>query len=285
MKNNGFLKLKRSFFSHELWIEERVYNRSEAFIDLLQMAAFAPMKRIVRGKLIHLERGELVASERFLETRWKWSRTKVRCFIKLLESEGMINQQKNQSETVLTLCNYKAHADRDFEKEPAKEPVEYIETTKDPPKGDHEKDHEKTTPIPYGDLILEDYEMEKEPQKNRKRTSDHTTEEPNDKNSKKIKKIKKIKKEETPSALPTFPDPDLESAWKEWCQHLKEKKSKTTPTAKLKQIANLQKMTKVEAIASINTSIASNWQGLFPPKNATNFTDTRKAAAQERRSV
>ncbi len=104
---NGYLRLYRSFYRHWLWDQERVYNQPEAFLDLLQFAAFAPTKRVVQGKLISLEIGELVASERFLESRWKWSRTKVRQFLDILEKDQMLDRRKDQGETVLILCNYK----------------------------------------------------------------------------------------------------------------------------------------------------------------------------------
>ena len=98
--------LRRKFFGHWLWDQERVYNQPESFLDLLQLAAFAPTKRVVQGKLISLNVGELVASERFLEIRWKWSRTKVRHFLELLESDSMLSQRKDQGQTVWKLCNY-----------------------------------------------------------------------------------------------------------------------------------------------------------------------------------
>ena len=113
----GYIKLYRKFFSHWLWDEERVYNRPEAFLDLLQLAVFAPTKRVVQAKLISLEVGELVASERFLEVRWKWSRTKVRRFLNVLKSDQMLSQRKDQGETVLILLNYKEfHECRTLEK-------------------------------------------------------------------------------------------------------------------------------------------------------------------------
>lgn len=112
----GHLKVYRSFFAHWLWSQERVYSQPEAFLDLLQLAAFAPTKRVVKGKLISLSLGELAASERFLELRWKWSRTKVRRFLEILKSDQMLDQRKDQGETVLILCNYKDFHDGEASK-------------------------------------------------------------------------------------------------------------------------------------------------------------------------
>lgn len=102
----GFIKLHRRVFSHWLWDEVREITKFEAFIDLLQLAAFEPTKRVVSGRVIEVPKGGIAASERFLSTRWKWSRTKVRHFLEMLESDGMAKQEKDQGNTVIILCNY-----------------------------------------------------------------------------------------------------------------------------------------------------------------------------------
>lgn len=109
---NGHLKIYRSFFSHWIWEDNSPFSRRDAWIDLLQLAAFAPTKRIVRDKLIELDRGELIASLRYLSVRWKWGKDKVSKFLKMLEADGMTRQQNRQGETVLIICNYKDFADR-----------------------------------------------------------------------------------------------------------------------------------------------------------------------------
>ncbi len=118
----GFIKLQRSFFDHWLWQEEVVFSKRESFLDLLQMAAFAPTKRVVQGKLIEVPVGAVIASERFLSVRWKWSRTKVRRFLKMLETDQMIEQKKDQGESVIFLCNYEKHSGMGSEEKTTKEP-------------------------------------------------------------------------------------------------------------------------------------------------------------------
>ena len=122
--NAGFFKLKRSFFSHWLWDEDRIYNRGEAFLDLWQLAAFAPTKRIVKDQLIRVPIGGVIASERFLSTRWKWSRNKVRHFLHLLKEDKMLDHRKDQGQTVLILCNYERHASSQTIEGPLKGPDE-----------------------------------------------------------------------------------------------------------------------------------------------------------------
>lgn len=103
---NGYFQVQRRFFNHWLWKDDRVFSRAEAFLDLLQLAAFTHSKRVVGSDLVRLAPGEIVASERFLAGRWKWSTTKVRAYLTLLEADRMVTKEKKQGTTVLTLSNY-----------------------------------------------------------------------------------------------------------------------------------------------------------------------------------
>ncbi len=104
---DGYLKLQRRFFTHWLWEEKHSFSKAEAFLDLLQLAAFVPTKRIVSGSLIELEQGELVASVRYLAARWTWGKDKVSTFLQLLEADDIIRRQTRHRETIIILCNYK----------------------------------------------------------------------------------------------------------------------------------------------------------------------------------
>jgi hypothetical protein len=71
----------------------------------------------------------------------------------------------------------------------------------------------------------------------------------------------------------------FKAAWVEWLTHLKEKKCKVTPSAIRKQLKKLAAMGEAEAIAAIDHSIASGYQGIYPaPSNARK---PRPAAADE----
>ena len=106
-KDDGFLRLSRRFFKHFLWAEGRTYSKAEAWLDLVAQCAYEPQKRIVAGELVHVPRGGVVASERYLATRWKWSRTKIRAFFDLLEKEGMILiPPKDHRISSISLCNF-----------------------------------------------------------------------------------------------------------------------------------------------------------------------------------
>ena len=89
MRDDGFIMLQRKFFSHDFWGEKRKFSRAEAFVDLIRSANFAPKRVLVGNAYIELERGQQIASLRFLGQRWGWSTFKVKSFLKLLFEEKM----------------------------------------------------------------------------------------------------------------------------------------------------------------------------------------------------
>lgn len=104
--NGSFIPLSRRFFEHTLWTEKRTFSRAEAWLDLMQTAAFAPHKKMILGHMEEVERGSLVASVRWLSDRWMWSNNKVCLFLDVLEQDGMISREKRRGTTVINLCKY-----------------------------------------------------------------------------------------------------------------------------------------------------------------------------------
>ena len=98
--------LSRRFFANPLWVEPREYSRAEAWLDLIQAAGIEERVIILDGRAIESRRGELAASRRFLENRWRWSAGKVTRFLDMLKSQGMIETRKEHGQTVIRLCNY-----------------------------------------------------------------------------------------------------------------------------------------------------------------------------------
>lgn len=105
----GYLMLARRSFDNFLWREERSLSKFEAWLDLLQLAACAPSKSVIRGDVIEIERGELIASLRHLSQRWTWSKDKVASYLNLLTSESMIRRETRHGQSVLILCNYESY--------------------------------------------------------------------------------------------------------------------------------------------------------------------------------
>ena len=102
----GFIRLHRQITSSEIWGMDPEFSRLQAWIDLLMMARWKPGGTTTKHGWVDLDRGQLVASERFLEVRWSWSRGKIRRFLKWLESRQQIVPVKNGANTVITILNY-----------------------------------------------------------------------------------------------------------------------------------------------------------------------------------
>lgn len=95
MAEVGFVLLWRKFFAHRYWKDKREYSRAEAWLDCWGcMAGFEPYEILVSGRKIRLGRGEFMASDRFLEKRWGWSRGKVRRFIEAAVESGELEVAK-----------------------------------------------------------------------------------------------------------------------------------------------------------------------------------------------
>ena len=107
--DEGHITLSRRLFKNFLWEEQRSFSRAEAWIDCIQTARWKDGKQIVNGKLLTIPRGGLAGSIRYLSNRWQWSTKKVRIFLSLLESDGMIHKQKAQGETILILSKYESY--------------------------------------------------------------------------------------------------------------------------------------------------------------------------------
>lgn len=105
----GFVPLARRIFDHFLWNEAREYSRFEAWIDLIRMAAFRDETVCVQGRCLNLHKGELVASVRYLGTRWGWSKSKAERFIGLLVENRMVETRTGQGTVHLKLCNYERY--------------------------------------------------------------------------------------------------------------------------------------------------------------------------------
>lgn len=229
----GYIKLPRAFFESWMWNYSDV-SYATAYLDLHQLAAFAPTRRIVKSKLISLEVGELVASERFLEKRWNWSRTKVRNFIKNLETDQQLDRRKDQQETILILRAVRDNGnDRATKRTSNQTKKETSNQTKGVPRA-----YQGRTKLEEG------------------------------KEGKEGKEEKKSKKTIASALLP-FSSPSFLETWNAWEKHRVEIRKKLTPSTAQRQLKRLGEMAECDAIATINLSIDNGWQGLFPERFQT----------------
>jgi len=104
----GFVKWYRSAREH--WTHFLQQKRSatdhEAFLDLLQEANYKRSTIERDGKIIHINRGQVLTTEDNLARRWRWSRGKVRRFLSAAQGFAEIQRETVQGISILTLCNY-----------------------------------------------------------------------------------------------------------------------------------------------------------------------------------
>lgn len=105
MSDDGFFVINRGIFGHAAFASEP-YSEREAWIWLIGAAAWKQTRiRSPRG-MVTLERGQLMHSERFLATKWMWSRSRVTRFLFRLETELMVSRQQDHETNRITICNY-----------------------------------------------------------------------------------------------------------------------------------------------------------------------------------
>ena len=108
--SKGFIPIRRTLFDHFLFKEKRTFSRFEAWLDLIQLASFKNENSdIVAGKVVTKDRGEIVASLRYLATRWNWSMHKVSNYLELLSSQDMTVVGNENGITKITLKNFNKH--------------------------------------------------------------------------------------------------------------------------------------------------------------------------------
>lgn len=118
--SKGWISLHRQFQDHWLWTEPRKYSKGEAWLDILMSAAHKEHKAVINDNLITCERGEWIASIRFLQKRWQWSNSKIVKFLLVLEKDDMLTLEKKTGVTVLKVSKYNSYQDPDEIKKTAK---------------------------------------------------------------------------------------------------------------------------------------------------------------------
>lgn len=151
MASQGWIAVDRKIFDNLIWKNEEPFDRRSAWIDLLLLVNHADNKVLINGKVETVKRGQRITSILFLAQRWRWSRTKTKAFLKMLESEGMIRLDvQAKKKTIITITNYSKYQDMQNKKRSQKkdmkkdipEPLELQACSETEYK---EKDNRKTT--------------------------------------------------------------------------------------------------------------------------------------------
>ncbi len=108
----AYIKIARKLFATDpFWLEPRTFSRLEAWLDLLQMAAWGN-RTTTEG--LKLERGQVEVAQRGLARRWNWSRGRVQRFLSTLEVMERVSiaqasaqgDAKHRDKAVVTIRNY-----------------------------------------------------------------------------------------------------------------------------------------------------------------------------------
>lgn len=102
----GWITVERKIQEHWLWSKEKPFDIRSAWIDLLLLANHKDNKFPLGIEMVMVQRGCFITSERKLSDRWGWSNTRVRNFLKLLESDGMIIKKTDSKKSTITIVNY-----------------------------------------------------------------------------------------------------------------------------------------------------------------------------------
>lgn len=118
---SGFVKLHRGWRDNEIFRGE--FSRADAWVWLIEHAAWKPTKARIKGKTVQIERGELTFSVRFMAEKWGWSKSRVDRFLAELRAESMIETRSKigttaghkagQGQAIITLCNYDKYQGRE----------------------------------------------------------------------------------------------------------------------------------------------------------------------------
>jgi hypothetical protein len=108
MNNRGRFMVTRAVFDHHA-LRGDPFDRRSAWLWLIAEAAWDDRVVHVEHRAIHLLRGQLAHSLRFIADAWEWEHKRVNRFLERLEAENMIRRSTERGVTVVTIVNYDEH--------------------------------------------------------------------------------------------------------------------------------------------------------------------------------
>lgn len=102
----GWISIDRSIQNHWLFKEKRTFSKFEAWIYSLMEANHSKAKVPIGNQIVTVERGQRLTSILTLSDLFNWSRFKVKTFLDLLESDGMLEVKTTSKYTLITIVNY-----------------------------------------------------------------------------------------------------------------------------------------------------------------------------------
>ena len=109
--NRGYIKLYRKIEDCPVFIDDEPYSKFAAWVDLLLMVNHKDGSFMIGMTKYNINRGQKWTSITKLAVRWHWCRKKVRAYLKLLESEGMVYLDISNRGLLITIVNYCLYQD------------------------------------------------------------------------------------------------------------------------------------------------------------------------------
>ena len=238
--HDGWIRLYRKLQECWVWEDKEPFDKRSAWIDLLLTANHADAKLLFNGELITVQRGQILTSVRKLSVKWKWSVNKVYRFLKLLESDKMLQKKSNKDRTLLTIVNYSVYQG-----------------------GEYTNEYTNGNSDGYTDGSTNEYKSETPTDT----PSEHKQECNNDKN---VKNVNNNMREKKPKKK-YYDDPNLDSAFKEFLSmRTKIKKPLATEKAFSRLKNKLEDLSGGDtdmAIAILNQSVDHCWSDVYGLKN------------------
>lgn len=101
----GTVNIARDIW-HDAAFKDQPFTEREAFMWLVMEASWKPREKRVGNVSVSLDRGQLVASVRFIADAWKWPKSTVDRFLKRLEKRDMIGTASGTGLNVVTIRKY-----------------------------------------------------------------------------------------------------------------------------------------------------------------------------------
>ena len=109
---NGWISLHRKIFSNPIVAPKKPYSKFEAWCWLIVRANHSDNKFVLGSEVIKTNEGEVVTSQKKLQQQFGWGNTRVRTYLKLLQSDEMIALKTTAKRTHITICNYTSYQDK-----------------------------------------------------------------------------------------------------------------------------------------------------------------------------
>lgn len=228
----GWVKLHRSITDH--WVfEDAEFFR--CWMLMIMDANHQTKKHMFNGSLMTIERGQFIFGLEAYNRKTGMTIARLRRLLSMLETEGMINRQKTNKFSLISIVKYE-----DYQSD----------------------DRQKTSKTQADDKPIATPKECKELQEG---------------------KNKDIK----PPAIVFNPTESVpqgvnSESWLEWVDYRKKAKKRISEAAAKKQFKMLLEYPESVQAEIINTSITNDYQGLFPPKGASNGTRPNDKESQRK---